>query len=63
MAEGEQGIPDLIWCSTPRIHMNWLSQLECTEELGNIIRLHDMALALSVYLRANLPEQGALRRD
>ncbi|KAG8858441.1 hypothetical protein FRB91_009751 [Serendipita sp. 411] len=35
----------------------WLKEnkLECTEELGDIVRMHDMTLALSVYLRANVP--------
>lgn len=40
----------------------WLSsltllQLTCSEELGDIVRLHDMTLALSVYLRANVPNK------
>ncbi|KAG9018769.1 hypothetical protein FRB90_009773 [Tulasnella sp. 427] len=37
----------------------WLkeSKLECSEELGDIVRLHDMTLALSVYLRANVPNK------
>jgi clathrin heavy chain len=35
----------------------WLKEnkLECSEELGDIVRPHDMALALSIYLRANIP--------
>ncbi|CAK5273880.1 unnamed protein product [Mycena citricolor] len=35
----------------------WLKEnkLTCSEELGDIVRLHDMTLALSVYLRANVP--------
>ncbi|KAJ7061039.1 armadillo-type protein [Mycena amicta] len=34
----------------------WLKEnkLTCSEELGDIVRLHDMTLALSVYLRANV---------
>lgn len=32
-------------------------QLTCSEELGDIVRLHDMTLALSVYLRANVPNK------
>src|ERR1700761_4395373 len=32
-------------------------QLECSEELGDMVRLHDMTLALSVYLRANVPNK------
>ena len=34
-----------------------LQQLTCSEELGDIVRLHDMTLALSVYLRANVPNK------
>ncbi|KAK9460391.1 uncharacterized protein V1516DRAFT_676506 [Lipomyces oligophaga] len=35
----------------------WLTnnQLECSEELGDIVHNHDPVLALSVYLRANIP--------
>lgn len=32
-------------------------KLTCSEELGDIVRLHDMSLALSVYLRANVPSK------
>ena len=34
----------------------WLKEnkLECSEELGDIVRPHDMQLALSIYLRANV---------
>ncbi|TIC24772.1 clathrin heavy chain [Wallemia mellicola] len=37
----------------------WLKEnkLECSEELGDIVRLHDMTLALSIYLRANVPNK------
>ncbi|KIY52907.1 clathrin heavy chain [Fistulina hepatica ATCC 64428] len=37
----------------------WLKEnkLACSEELGDIVRLHDMTLALSVYLRANIPSK------
>ncbi|KAF8311913.1 armadillo-type protein [Cantharellus anzutake] len=37
----------------------WLKEnkLECTEELGDIVRLHDMTLALSVYLCTNVPNK------
>ena len=34
-----------------------LLQLTCSEELGDIVRLHDLTLALSVYLRANVPNK------
>jgi len=37
--------------------MNGFSQLECTEELGDVVRLHDMTLAPPVYLRANVPNK------
>lgn len=35
----------------------WLreNKLECSEELGDLIRPHDTTLALAVYLRANVP--------
>ncbi|KAJ3967704.1 hypothetical protein EV361DRAFT_871430, partial [Lentinula raphanica] len=37
----------------------WLKEnkLTCSEELGDIVRLHDVTLALSVYLRANVPHK------
>lgn len=37
----------------------WLKEdkIECSEELGDIVRGHDMTLALSVYLRANVPSK------
>ncbi|KAH7873015.1 uncharacterized protein C8R40DRAFT_1161946 [Lentinula edodes] len=37
----------------------WLKEnkLTCSEELGDVVRLHDMTLALSVYLRANVPNK------
>ncbi|GAA5893039.1 clathrin heavy chain [Sporobolomyces salmoneus] len=37
----------------------WLKEdkIECSEELGDIVRAHDMTLALSVYLRANVPNK------
>lgn len=37
----------------------WLKEdkLDCSEELGDIVRAHDMNLALSVYLRANIPNK------
>jgi len=37
----------------------WLKddKLECSEELGDIIRPHDLLLALAVYLRANIPQK------
>ena len=39
------------------LHLTWLLQLTCSEELGDIVRLHDLTLALSVYLRANVPNK------
>jgi len=37
----------------------WLveGKLECSEELGDLIKAHDSTLALSVYLRANIPQK------
>lgn len=37
----------------------WLKEgkLECSEELGDIVRLHDLNLALSIYLKANVPHK------
>lgn len=37
----------------------WLKEdkLTCTEELGDIVKAHDPTLALSVYLRANVPNK------
>ena len=37
----------------------WLKEgkLECSEELGDLVRLHDLNLALSVYLKANVPNK------
>ncbi|KAL1920539.1 uncharacterized protein VTP21DRAFT_916 [Calcarisporiella thermophila] len=37
----------------------WLKEnkLECSEELGDIVKQHDVTLALSVYLRANAPNK------
>ncbi|KAG1720204.1 armadillo-type protein [Suillus occidentalis] len=37
----------------------WLKEnkLTCSEELGDIVRLHDMTLALSIYLRPNVPNK------
>lgn len=37
----------------------WLKEdkLECSEELGDIVKQHDLTLALSVYLRANVPNK------
>ncbi|KAF9088822.1 hypothetical protein BGX29_012370, partial [Mortierella sp. GBA35] len=34
----------------------WLKE-ECSEELGDIVKQHDLNLALSVYLRANVPNK------
>ena len=35
----------------------WLKEdkLECSEELGDLVKQGDSTLALSVYLRANIP--------
>ena len=34
-----------------------LFQLECSEELGDLVKAADPTLALSVYLRANVPNK------
>lgn len=34
-----------------------LFQLECSEELGDLVKAVDPTLALSVYLRANVPNK------
>ncbi|KAI9810581.1 MAG: hypothetical protein M1826_003503 [Phylliscum demangeonii] len=38
----------------------WLKEdkLECSEELGDIVRVHDLNLALAVYLKANVPHKA-----
>lgn len=35
----------------------WMKEekLECSEELGDIVRLHDINLALAIYMKANVP--------
>ncbi|RDW67834.1 putative clathrin heavy chain [Coleophoma cylindrospora] len=37
----------------------WMKEnkLDCSEELGDIVRPHDINLALSIYLRANVPQK------
>ena len=37
----------------------WLKEdkLECSEELGDIVRIHDTTLALSIYYKANVPQK------
>lgn len=35
----------------------FVSQLECSEELGDLVKSVDPTLALSVYLRANVPNK------
>ena len=55
MAQREQGLSNMIYISIQ--NSNGLVQLTCSEELGDIVRLHDMTLALSVYLRANVPNK------
>ncbi|KAL9614787.1 MAG: hypothetical protein Q9167_000778 [Letrouitia subvulpina] len=38
----------------------WLKEdkLECSEELGDLVRIHDVQLALNIYLRANVPQKA-----
>jgi clathrin heavy chain len=40
----------------------WLKEdkLECSEELGDLVKQADPTLALSVYLRANVPNKVCL---
>lgn len=40
----------------------WLKEdkLECSEELGDLVKQADPTLALSVYLRANVPNKVSL---
>ena len=37
----------------------WLNEnkLECSEELGDVVRTHDLNIALTIYLRANVPQK------
>lgn len=35
----------------------FVMQLECSEELGDLVKATDPTLALSVYLRANVPNK------
>jgi hypothetical protein len=41
----------------------WLKEdkLECSEELGDLVKQADPTLALSVYLRANVPNKASSR--
>jgi clathrin heavy chain len=47
-----------------KLHLlhDWLrdNRLECSEELGDAVKVHDSTLALSVYLRASIPAKAAL---
>lgn len=54
MAQGEQG-EFILFCVL--LTLKFPLKLTCSEELGDIVRLHDMTLALSVYLRANVPNK------
>jgi clathrin heavy chain len=37
----------------------WISEgkLDCSEELGDLVKQHDVNLALSIYLRGNVPHK------
>ena len=37
----------------------WMSEgkLECSEELGDIVRVHDLEMALRIYQQANVPSK------
>jgi hypothetical protein len=37
--------------------------MECSEELGDMVKAADPTLALSVYLRANVPNKVRTHRD
>lgn len=37
--------------------IEYVLQLECSEELGDLVKASDPTLALSVYLRANVPNK------
>jgi len=56
VVEGEQGTTSLI-IPTDDKQSHSIPKLTCSKELGDIVRLHDMTLALSVYLRANVPNK------
>lgn len=45
-------VPCLKW-----YHNCFVFQLECSEELGDLVKAVDPTLALSVYLRANVPNK------
>jgi clathrin heavy chain len=53
MAQGEQG--EFILCVL--LMLKFPLKLTCSKELGDIVQLHDMTLALSVYLRPNVPNK------
>lgn len=46
----------LTLCLFVKLHF-FLFQLECSEELGDLVKSVDPTLALSVYLRANVPNK------
>ncbi len=50
---------DMAAAQTPPDIEKWLKEgkLECSEELGDIVRLHDLNLALSIYLKAGVPHK------
>lgn len=41
----------------PHVYASVPVQLECSEELGDLVKSVDPTLALSVYLRANVPNK------
>jgi clathrin heavy chain len=45
----------LVYCGLMEPHAS--QQLECSEELGDIVKQFDLTLALSVFLRANVPSK------
>lgn len=50
------GLAESNWIITPSL-ICVCFQLECSEELGDLVKSVDPTLALSVYLRANVPNK------
>ena len=55
-AESIELVRPVLQQSRKHLLEKWLKEnkLECTEELGDVVRLYDTQLALSIYLRANV---------
>ena len=50
---------NFLWIGRKQLLEKWLKEdkLECSEELGDLVKAADPTLALSVYLRANVPNK------